>query len=237
MLRVLVFLVVLSGCAGELSGGIAAPPPPPPVLDGGAFVDGAGRPDAVPVPDPDGQAAPALDAQLAPDSSVEPDTGPPAPLTPKRLGLGGIVGGPCGVSQPYGPTSFWMDYSYCKAYGTWPAGQNVHCATDIAIPRGTPLFAAEDATVITAGGTPYFKDDLNPAAGELRLKLADGTHVIYGHCSQVEVSKGATVKVGQRIGQSGSAGTGAHLHLEVRVPDGSFASGFRTVDPEVFFGP
>ncbi len=164
-----------------------------------------------------------------------PAPAPPAPSSGK-VSLQTIVGGPYTLSQGYGPSSFYGGYGYCHSYGHWPTGQNVHCAVDVAIARGTPLYAGAGAKVIAAGGTPWFKDDLNPGAGELRLRLADGTEVIYGHTASVEVALGATVAAGQRIGTSGSAGTGAHLHLEVRVP-GNCTLGLCTVDPVSFFGP
>lgn len=227
----LLALLALASCTGSLEGG-DTPADARPRAEWSALLDRSAR-EAAPLD------VPAIDAPGS-DLTARPELKPKPPDTqvpPSRIGLGKIVGGAYTVSQPYGPTTFNFDYSYCKAYGTWPASQNVHCAIDLSIPRGTPLYAGEAGTIITAGGTAYFKDDLNPAAGELRLQLVDGTHVIYGHTSKIEVAKGAKVSVGQRVGLSGTAGTGAHLHLEVRVPDSSLASGFRTVDPMVFFGP
>jgi cell wall-associated NlpC family hydrolase len=46
------------------------------------------------------------------------------------------------------------------------------------------------------------------------------------------VTVGQRVNVGDKIGQTGTAGSGAHLHLELRVVDPSTPSGFRSVDPE-----
>lgn len=154
-----------------------------------------------------------------------------------RLTIDEILGGAWhSVSQGFGPSDFASShadwYEYCQAYGNWSVP--VHCAMDIGVARGTPVYASDDATVIVAG-SDYFEDDWNNA-GELRFRLADGTHVIYGHLSSFAVGYGQRISRGQLIGYTGTAGTGAHLHLEVRVPDGSTSSGYRAVDPGTFFG-
>jgi hypothetical protein len=152
------------------------------------------------------------------------------------LTVGEMLGGlSYGLSQAYGPTTYDYDYSYCQAYGDW-GGQHVHCGVDIPIVAGTPLYIPGDATVMIAGESPYFEDDTNPAAGELKLKMShDGAEVIMGHMSAIDVGDGTHVAAGQWAGRSGSSG-GAHLHLEVRVPDASMPSGLRTVDPMQYFG-
>ena len=145
-----------------------------------------------------------------------------------------IVGGDYYVSQDYGPSDFYGGYGYCQSYGDW-GGVNVHCGTDVAIPYGTPLYVPADATVINAGGTPYFQDETNPAAGELKLRFTDGTEVVLGHMSQIDLYPGQSVSIGQYAGNSGTA-NGGHVHLEVRIPSASYSSGFETVDPMSFFG-
>jgi hypothetical protein len=140
------------------------------------------------------------------------------------------------LSQDYGPTDFYgVDYSYCNAYGSW-GGQNVHCGVDISIPHGTKLYIPGDATVLIAGESIYFEDWGNPAAGELKLKMNhDGAEVVMGHMSAIDVGDGTSVSAGESAGRSGTY-NGPHLHLEVRVPDASYASGLRTVDPMDYFG-
>lgn len=146
-----------------------------------------------------------------------------------------IVGGHAfSISQDYGPSSFFGGYWYCQSYGSW-GGVNVHCGTDISLPYGTPLYIPGDAQVVNAGGTGYFADETNPAAGELKVRLVDGTEVVLGHMSYIAVVKGQSVFTGDYAGESGTA-NGGHVHLEVRVPSGAYASGFMTVDPMTFFG-
>lgn len=151
-----------------------------------------------------------------------------------RLTLGEIVGPGYRVTQDYGPTSFDGGYSYCHAYGSWGGGL-VHCGIDIGIAYGTALRFPEDGTVLVSGETRYYEDETNPAAGELRLGTAEGTEIILGHMSRIDARTGQTVARGAVAGLSGTA-NGPHVHIEVRVRDTGYASGFRTVDPAVYFG-
>jgi hypothetical protein len=153
-----------------------------------------------------------------------------------RLTIEEIVGGvDFWVGQDYGPTTFDGGYGYCHAYGNWSG--LVHCGIDISIPNGTPLFVPEDSTAIIVG-SPYFEDWNDPNAantGELRLETPDGTHIILGHMSRIDLWEGQDVEMGDWSGLSGYA-NGDHVHIEVRVRDDGFASGYRTVDPAEYFG-
>ncbi len=165
------------------------------------------------------------------EEPTEPDPTPPA--SGDLLTVSEIVGGvPYSITQDYGPTTYDYDYSYCWSYGVqW--GSHEHCATDIGISYGTPLYVPGDGTVLIAGESNYFEDDTNRAAGELEIRLdRDGAEVILGHMTRIDLFTGQRVTAGQAAGLSGSQG-GAHLHLEVRVPS---AGGLRTVDPMMYFG-
>lgn len=151
------------------------------------------------------------------------------------LTITGIVGGDYYVSQDYGYSDFDGGYWYCQSYGDF-GGNNVHCGADIAIPYGTPLYIPGDATVLHDGGTGYFEDETNPAAGELKIGLANGAEVILGHMSQIAVAAGQSVGKGQYAGLSGTA-NGGHVHIEVRIPSDATSSGMATVDPVQYFGP
>lgn len=152
-----------------------------------------------------------------------------------RLTVGQLFGGAAySLTQDYGPTTFDGGYSYCQAYGSW-GGRLVHCGVDYGIGFGTALYVPEDGVVTVSGETPYFEDATNPAAGELRIRTAAGTEIILGHMSRIDLWTGQTVSAGQFAGLSGTM-NGPHLHLEVRVRDSGYASGFRTVDPAVYFG-
>lgn len=140
------------------------------------------------------------------------------------------------TTQGFGYTDFAAShaswYTYCNAYGNW--SRPIHCAMDVGVARGTPVYAADPGQVIVAGSA-YFEDDRNNA-GELKVRMSNGTHVIYGHLSRFAVSAGQTISRGQLIGYTGSY-NGDHIHFEVRVPDSSTSSGLRTVDPATFFRP
>ena len=64
----------------------------------------------------------------------------------------------------------------------------------------------------------------------VKLKHANGYCTLYAHLDSVCVSKGQTVKAGERLGYMGNTGNsyGAHLHFEVRT------SGNERIDPEPY---
>ncbi|CAM3221775.1 M23 family metallopeptidase [Tsukamurella hominis] len=99
-------------------------------------------------------------------------------------------------------------------FGTrWGA---MHGGLDLAAPLGTPLFAAADGVVTDAG----------PASGFgiwIKIRLTDGTVLVYGHMYNVNVQAGQTVKAGDLISWVGNNGysTGPHLHFEVHGAGGA----------------
>jgi hypothetical protein len=151
------------------------------------------------------------------------------------LTVSGIVGNvDYAISQGYGPTTFDGGYSYCHSYGAWNTWL-VHCGVDVGIPYGTELHVPGNGTVLRAGGSGYYEDAYNKAAGELKIRLESGDEVILGHMTQIDLWVGQSVSYGQAAGLSGTM-NGPHVHIEVRVPDSSTASGLRTVDPMTYFG-
>lgn len=64
----------------------------------------------------------------------------------------------------------------------------------------------------------------------VKLRHANGYCTLYAHLKNVCVSKGQTVKAGERLGYMGNSGNsyGAHLHFEVRTP------GNERIDPEPY---
>ncbi len=89
----------------------------------------------------------------------------------------------------------------------------VHSGTDIAMPTGAYIIAANDGVVTSAGYS---------SAGYGNMVLIDhggGVSTLYGHGSEILVKTGQTVKRGDIIMKAGSTGwsTGPHLHFEVRI--------------------
>ena len=90
-------------------------------------------------------------------------------------------------------------------------GSTNHKGIDIAVPKGTPIYAADGGTVTYAGwmsGYGYL----------VQIDHGNGYVTRYGHNSSLTVSVGAHVYKGQQIARAGSTGnsTGNHCHFEVR---------------------
>lgn len=92
--------------------------------------------------------------------------------------------------------------------------RKMHWGVDWAAPRGTPILAAGNGTVESAGWESGY-------GKQTRIRHANGYVTSYSHQSAIskEVHSGARVRQGQIIGYVGSTGlsTGPHLHYEVIV--------------------
>lgn len=92
--------------------------------------------------------------------------------------------------------------------------KKLHTGMDMAVPKGTPIYAAESGVVIVA---QWWSDYGNCVI----IDHGGGLWTIYGHIRDggIMVEKGQTVKRGQKIAEVGSTGmsTGNHLHFEVRL--------------------
>lgn len=110
-----------------------------------------------------------------------------------------------------------------------PAGmgrisQGLHGANgiDFAAPKGTPIYAVADGTILIAKSSGY-----NGGYGLYVVEnYPNGTQSMYAHMSKVVAVQGSNVKQGDLIGYVGSTGksTGPHLHFEVRGASNPFKS-------------
>ncbi|MDH3755897.1 MAG: peptidoglycan DD-metalloendopeptidase family protein [Acidimicrobiia bacterium] len=100
----------------------------------------------------------------------------------------------------------------------------MHDGIDIAAGVGTPIAAAEHGAVFFAGW-------LGGYGNTVMIDHGAGIMTLYGHMSELWVTNGVSVSIGQGIGAMGSTGnsTGPHLHFEVRIDGGP-------VDPRQFLG-
>lgn len=77
-------------------------------------------------------------------------------------------------------------------------------AIDIGTPT-TTVYATVDATVLTTN---------NDGVEATPISCPGLVYIRYQHMSEVSVNQGDTIRFGQPIGKSGSAGTGPHLHYQ-----------------------
>jgi murein DD-endopeptidase MepM/ murein hydrolase activator NlpD len=100
-------------------------------------------------------------------------------------------------------------YDVTSEFGTrWGV---LHAGVDLAVPTGTPIYAAHAGTVTVAGWDGGYGEGVEIDDGA-------GLSSVYGHNSQLQVSAGQHVALGQLIAYAGSTGdaTGPHCHFELR---------------------
>lgn len=90
-------------------------------------------------------------------------------------------------------------------------GMTYHYGLDIDGRTGDPIMAAMSGTVTYSGW--------NGGYGYCVIVERDGVEYYYGHASELDVSVGEEVVVGDVIAKVGSTGnsTGSHLHFEIRI--------------------
>jgi murein DD-endopeptidase MepM/ murein hydrolase activator NlpD len=93
---------------------------------------------------------------------------------------------------------------FCMRWGV------MHWGLDLAAPKGTPEYAAEDGVVLRAGSASGF-------GLAVYILGASGDVTVYGHMEKIMVEAGDIVTAGDTIALEGSRGqsTGPHLHFEV----------------------
>ncbi|SDY28803.1 Peptidase family M23 [Modestobacter sp. DSM 44400] len=97
-----------------------------------------------------------------------------------------------------------MTTCFCMRWGV------MHWGIDLAAPKLTPEYAAEDGVVLRAGAASGFGQ-------AVYILGASGDVTVYGHMEKIMVKAGEVVTVGDTIALEGSRGqsTGPHLHFEV----------------------
>jgi murein DD-endopeptidase MepM/ murein hydrolase activator NlpD len=116
------------------------------------------------------------------------------------------------ITQGFGPTP----YVFEAAYAGFP---HFHTGIDLAVPLGTPVFAAADGVVVLARPMTDAAGLLVGYGNYVIIQHDAGLKTLYGHLLAIGVKEGDVVHRGQLIGLVGSTGnsTGPHTHFEVRV--------------------
>jgi murein DD-endopeptidase MepM/ murein hydrolase activator NlpD len=116
------------------------------------------------------------------------------------------------ISLGFGPTA----YVFEAAYAGFP---HFHTGVDLAVPLGTPVFAAADGVVVLARPMTDAAGGLVGYGNYVVIQHDAGLKTLYGHLLAIGVKEGDVVKRGQLIGLVGSTGnsTGPHTHFEVRI--------------------
>lgn len=103
------------------------------------------------------------------------------------------------ITQGYGN----KNAAYVKGY---------HTGLDIGCISGSPIRAAHDGKISSAGWAGAY-------GNQVKIAATGGLETWYNHLSKISATVGASVSQGTVIGYEGSTGnsTGPHLHFEVRV--------------------
>lgn len=101
--------------------------------------------------------------------------------------------------------------------GQWDMDKGDHAGVDIASAGGTPLYAVAHGIVTFAGTQAGYGNVV-----KIMFRYKGQTyHAVYGHMSTIDVTKGALVDKGQKIGEVGNSGStfgalgGYHVHFEI----------------------
>jgi murein DD-endopeptidase MepM/ murein hydrolase activator NlpD len=107
------------------------------------------------------------------------------------------------------------DYTISSPFGErWGV---LHPGTDLAVPVGTPVYAANAGTVTLCRWNGGYGNNVV-------IQHDDGVTSVYGHASKLLCRDGEQVQAGDEIALSGNTGysTGPHLHFELRRDDKPF---------------
>lgn len=113
-------------------------------------------------------------------------------------------------SSPFGPVRRYTGVS--KTSGAACSSESVHLGLDFAAPVGAPIFAPAPGIVTLADPDLYYE------GGTIFLDHGHGLLSVFMHLSDVGVTAGQAVGIGEPIGRAGNTGrsSGPHLHWGVK---------------------
>ncbi|WP_137160199.1 M23 family metallopeptidase [Blastococcus sp. CCUG 61487] len=116
-------------------------------------------------------------------------------------------------------TNYRLTTCFCMRWG------QMHNGWDLAAPLGTPIYAAADGVVLSAGRESGYGNAVS-------IQDADGNVHVYGHMRYYDVKAGDIVNAGDQIAKVGNEGfsTGPHLHWQIHRGG---TSG-RPLDPKIW---
>ena len=145
-------------------------------------------------------------------------------------GIQGLFGSAAQSQNDFGVSSGNGLYEYGTAYGL---NGTQHTGVDVMQPLGSPLYAPAGGTVVCVGC--WRNDHLTGGVGRIEIEMPNGARVLFDHTNQSYVQVGQRLNGGELIGTSGGMYS-PHTHMEVRIPDTRYSSGYRLVDPVAYFG-
>ena len=100
-----------------------------------------------------------------------------------------------------------------------------HLGVDYAAPVGTPVRAAADGLVTSAGWSGGY-------GNSVRIRHTRGLETLYGHLARITVRSGQRVSQGMLIGNVGSTGLSTGPHLDYRIlKEGTFVNPLKVAPP------
>ena len=108
---------------------------------------------------------------------------------------------------------------FCMRWG------QMHNGWDMAAPLGTPIYAAADGVVLSAGRETGYGNAVS-------IQDEDGNVHVYGHMRYYDVKAGQIVRAGDQIAKVGNEGfsTGPHVHWQIHRG----GTGGRPLDPKTW---
>lgn len=116
-----------------------------------------------------------------------------------------------GLSETTSPVSGGVTSDFGWREHPLDGEEKFHYGVDLSAAEGTPVLAFAAGTVEYIGESEVY-------GLYFQIDHGGGVKSFYAHCSELEVTKGQSVKVGEETAKSGASGhvTGPHLHFELK---------------------